>query len=115
MRRILMVAAIALVGLALAGAASASIRHDVRFLVAKVSGASSAPAKPEQSDAFKKAKDDDRVGHGASVSAAARDKDAVATKSLPNGKKVTNHGQAVSAAAHARKDKPAKGRANGHD
>lgn len=38
--------------------------------------------------------------HGALVSAVARDKSAVGTKTLANGKTVTNHGQAVAAAAH---------------
>lgn len=38
--------------------------------------------------------------HGSDVSAVARDKDAVGTKTLPNGKVIENHGQAVREAAH---------------
>jgi len=39
--------------------------------------------------------------HGAAVSKVAKDKDAVGSKTLANGKTITNHGMAVSAVAHA--------------
>lgn len=119
MRRILIIVAVASIALALAGVASASIRHDVQSLVAKVAGTSSTAAKPQGNAPVERwdaqAVDSSPAGHGAAVSVVARDKDAVATKVLPNGKKVTNHGQAVSAAAHSRRDRPGKARANGRD
>ena len=47
--------------------------------------------------------------HGAAVSAVAKDKGAVGTKTTPSGKTVTNHGQAVSAVARSDAGKPDKG------
>ena len=47
--------------------------------------------------------------HGAAVSAVARDKDAVGSKTVPSDKTVTNHGQAVSAVARSDAGKPDKG------
>ncbi len=44
--------------------------------------------------------DDGDSDHGSSVSEVARDKDAVGTRTLPNGKVIENHGMAVSEAAH---------------
>jgi type IV secretory pathway VirB10-like protein len=43
--------------------------------------------------------EEEPASHGEAVSAVARDKTQVATKTLANGKTVTNHGQAVSAVA----------------
>lgn len=44
--------------------------------------------------------DDGYSNHGQDVSEVARDKDAVGTKTNPNGKVIENHGQAVREAAH---------------
>ena len=56
--------------------------------------------------------------HGAAVSAVAKDKDAVGTKTTPSGKTITNHGQAVSAVARSDAGKPdasGNGGGNGKD
>jgi hypothetical protein len=43
-----------------------------------------------------------RGSHGAAVSKVAKDKDAVGSKTLADGKTITNHDMAVSAVAHAK-------------
>lgn len=132
MRRLWIVVAIVCGTLALAGLASASVRGEVSSLVAAVaavvpdgdvtaspspepspSATESAPPTPAPSAASAE-EDADQTGaqgsHGAAVSEVARDKDAVGTKTLANGKTVTNHGMAVSAVARAK----AGGGGNGH-
>jgi hypothetical protein len=131
MRRLWIV--VALVGgmLAIASMASASVRGEVDSFVAAVAavvpdGTATASPSPEPSpsatesatpsptpSAANAQADADETGaqgsHGAAVSRVAKDKDAVASKTLANGKTITNHGIAVSAVAHAK-----AGSGNGH-
>lgn len=124
MRRLWIVVAIVCGMLALASMASASMRGEVRSFVAAVAAvmpdgdvtASPSPepslsatesATPTPSPSAASAEEDvDEAGaqgsHGAAVSAVARDKDAVGSKTLANGKTITNHGMAVSAVARAK-------------
>jgi hypothetical protein len=55
------------------------------------------------------------ANHGEAVSEVAKNKDAVGTKKLKNGKEVSNHGQAVSAVAKTDAGKPDKGFKHGGD
>ena len=131
MRRLWIVLAIICGMLALAGMASASVRGEVRSFVAAVAAvvpdtdvtASPSPepspsatesATPTPAPSAASAEEDaDETGakgsHGAAVSKVAKDKDAVGSKTLANGKTITNHGMAVSAVAHAK-----AGGGNGH-
>lgn len=131
MRRLLIVVAIVCCILAIASVASASVRGEVRSFVAAVAavvpdGDVSASPSPEPSpsatesatptpapSAASALEDVDETGaqgsHGAAVSKVAKDKDAVGSKTLANGKTITNHGMAVSAVAHAK-----AGGGNGH-
>ena len=103
--------------LALAGAASASVREEARALAStwaavtalpddaspspqpSPSGTESPTPSPTPSETTA------AVGkHGASVSEVARDKEALGEKTLPSGKTIENHGMAVSAAAHDKAD-----------
>ena len=132
MRRLWIVVAIVCGMLALASMASASVRGEVRSIVAAVAAvvpdgdvtASPSPdARPSATEsatptpAPSAASDQegaDETGaqgsHGAAVSKVAKDKDAVGSKTLANGKTITNHGMAVSAVAHAK----ARGDGGGH-
>ncbi len=107
--------------LVLAGVASASMRDEVRSFVAAVAAVvpdgevtaspspepspgvteSSTPApEPSAASAPEEADEPEPQGtHGAAVSKVAKDKDAVGSKTLANGKTITNHGMAVSAVA----------------
>jgi len=132
MRRLWIVVAIVCGILAIASVASASVRGEVRSFVAAVaavvpdgdvtaspspepspSATESATPTPAPSEASAQ-EDADETGaqgsHGAAVSKVAKDKDAVGSKTLANGKTITNHGMAVSAVAHAK----AGGGGNGH-
>jgi ABC-type uncharacterized transport system involved in gliding motility auxiliary subunit len=124
MRRLWIVVAIVCGMLALASMASASMRGEVRSFVAAVAavmpdGDVTASPSPEPSlsatesampspapSAASAEEDADETGaqgsHGAAVSTVARDKDAVGSKTLANGKTITNHGMAVSAVARAK-------------
>lgn len=122
MRPLWIVAAIACGVFALAGIASASVREEARSLVATVAAATALPDEaspspqpspsgpespaptPSETAAPEETEDETPVAgtHGAAVSQVARDKEAVGTKTLRNGKTVTNHGMAVSAAAHTK-------------
>ena len=143
MRPLWIVAAIVCGALALAGVASASMRDEVRSLVATMAAvalvaddatspspepipsapdaATPSPA-PSETAATNGADDETEAEgtHGAAVSQVARDKAAVATKTLPSGKTITNHGMAVSAVARANAGTPAQagdggaGHGNGH-
>jgi hypothetical protein len=117
--------------LALAGMASASVRGEVRSLVAVVAavvpdddvtaspspepspGAAESATPTPAPSAVSAEEDADETGaqgsHGAAVSKVARDKDAVGSRTLANGKTITNHGMAVSAVARAK-----AGGGNGH-
>jgi hypothetical protein len=110
--------------LALATVASASMRDEVRSLVDVVASglpepdASGSPIPQPSASATEQSAPEEGVvppenegeaevqgpaesaTHGALVSQVARDRDAVASRTLPNGKTITNHGMAVSAAAH---------------
>jgi hypothetical protein len=124
---------------ALATVASASMRDEVRSVAAAAAdvvtpgdeaspspAASPAEPSPEPSDSATPvltpepsvtavagedggASGEHADNHGAAVSAVAKDKNAVATKTTPSGKTVTNHGQAVSAVARSNAGKPDKG------
>ncbi|HEX5642762.1 MAG TPA: hypothetical protein VFZ86_10575 [Thermoleophilia bacterium] len=124
MRRLWIVVAIVCGMLALASMASASMRGEVRSFVAAVAAvmpdgdvtASPSPepslsatesAMPSPAPSAASAEEDvDETGaqgsHGTAVSTVARDKDAVGSKTLANGKTITNHGMAVSAVARAK-------------
>ena len=122
MRRLWIVVAIVCGMLALAGMASASMRGEVRSFVAAVaavmpdgdvtpspepSPSATEPATPTPSPSAASAEEDvDETGaqgsHGLAVSTVAKDKDAVGSKTLANGKTITNHGMAVSAVARAK-------------
>jgi hypothetical protein len=131
MRRLWIVVAIACGMLALASMASASVRGEVRSLVAVVAavvpdddvtaspspepspGAAESATPTPAPSAVSAEEDADETGaqgsHGAAVSKVARDKDAVGSRTLANGKTITNHGMAVSAVARAK-----AGGGNGH-
>jgi len=133
MRRLWIVVAIVCGMLALAGMASASMRGEVRSLVAAVAAVmpdGDASPSPEPSPSAKEStmpipapsaasaeEDVDETGgqgsHGAAVSKVAKDKDAAGSKTLANGKTITNHGMAVSAVARAKADS-GKGHSGGH-
>jgi hypothetical protein len=126
MRALWIVVAIVCGTLAVATIASASVREEVRSLVAAVAavapdGEVTASPSPESSpsatesstpspapsadSAEEEAGETEAQGaHGAAVSHVARDKDAVGSKTLSNGKTVTNHGMAVSAVANGKAD-----------
>ena len=133
MRRLWIMVVIVCGILAIASVASASVRGEVRSFVAAVAAvvpdaevtASPSPepspsatesATPTPAPSAASALEDaaDETGaqgsHGAAVSKVAKDKDAVGSRTLANGKTITNHGMAVSAAAHAK----AGGGGNGH-
>jgi len=128
MRPLRVVAAVVCGVFVLAGAASASVREEVRSLAGSVAAVASMPddavpsLEPSPSD-VSPSPDPSLEGtesapgeetpaslpsetatlarnHGAAVSAVARNKEATGEKTLPNGKVITNHGMAVSAAAH---------------
>lgn len=121
MRPLWIVAAIVCGVLALATVASASVRDEIGSVVASMGAvsrasappashprsfasvpASPSPASAETSVAAEAGEGAPATGtHGAVVSKVARDKDATATKTLGNGKTVTNHGMAVSAVARS--------------
>ena len=128
MRPLWIVAVIVCGMLAVATAASASLREEARSLVVAVaavaddstspsaepspSATESTPPSPEPAETPAGGEADDQAEaqgtHGAAVSTVAKDKQAVGTKTLGNGKTVTNHGMAVSAAAHEKADKAVK-------
>ncbi len=139
MRPLWIVAAIVCGVLVLAGVASASMRDEVRSLfpavtaVAPVADDASSPLpepgpsapesatpSPTPSETTVSVKADDETqaegSHGAAVSQVARNRGAVATKTLPNGKTITNHGMAVSAVARAKAGTatPARNGGNSH-
>jgi hypothetical protein len=131
MRRLWIVVAIVCGMLTLASLASASVRGEVRSFVAAVaavapdddvspspspepSPSETESATPDPAPSAASAEEDaDETGaqgsHGAAVSKVAKDKDAVGSKTLANGKTITNHGMAVSAVARAK-----AGDGNGH-
>lgn len=106
MRPLWIVAAVVCGVLAVASVASASMRDEVRSFVAIVASAphhSTSPSPtPSETTAPQEADDETAAegNHGAAVSQVATDEEAVATKTLANGKTITNHGVAVSAVAH---------------
>ena len=128
MRPLWIVAVIVCGMLAVATAASASLREEARSLIVAVaavaddstspsvelspSATESTPPSPESAEKSAGEEADDQAEaqetHGAAVSAVAKDKQAVGTKTLGNGKTVTNHGMAVSATAHDEADKAVK-------
>ena len=137
MRPLWIVAAIVCGVLVLAGVASASMRDEVRSLFPAVatvapvadeswspspeprpSAPESATPSPTLSETTASAEADHQTeaegNHGAAVSQVARDKEAVATKTLPNGKTITNHGMAVSAMARAKVGTPTPARNGGN-
>jgi hypothetical protein len=135
MRRLWIVLAIICGMLALAGMASASVRGEVRSFVAAVAAVvpdgdvtsspspEPSPSAPESAtptpapSAASAEEDADETGakgsHGAAVSKVAKDKDAVGSKTLANGKTITNHGMAVSAVAHAKAGSGGSGHSGG--
>jgi hypothetical protein len=127
MRPLWIVAAIACGVFAVAGVASASVREEARSLASTLAtvapladGASpsplpspsttesstpsplpgASPTEPPTSSPTPTETAAPPRNHGEAVSAVARDKEAMGTKTLPNGKTVTNHGMAVREAAH---------------
>ena len=122
MRPLWVPVAIACGVLAVAGVASASVREEARSLATTLgamtavpddaspspqpspSGTESPTPSPTPSETTAPEETGDETtaegNHGASVSEVARDKEALGTKTLPNGNTVENHGMAVSAAAH---------------
>ena len=137
--RPLWIVAIIVVGVfALATVASANLRDEVSSAAAATAGlivsagdeaspspepSESATPEPDESAAPEPDATADEIGddageqadnHGAVVSAVAQDKGAVGTKTLANGKTITNHGQAVSTVARSDAGKPDKG-GNGKD
>lgn len=125
MRRPFWVVAAVIVGvLALASVASASVREEARSLAESVvaivddsgspspdpSGCASpdseTPASPlSEASEFPLPEASETAApenHGAAVSIVAKDKSAVATRTLKNGKTITNHGAAVSAVARSK-------------
>jgi len=135
MRPLWITAAIVCGMLALASVASASMRGEVRSFVAAVAATvsdggvtaspspepspdateSSAPSPaPSATSASEEADEPGAQGaHGAAVSKVAKDKSAVGSKTLANGKTITNHGMTVSAVAHAKAGDGGNGHAGG--
>ena len=107
-----------IVALLVAGAASASVRGGLASVAtsarhvlaattdpspsASPSAEASAEPSAEPTPDSAPAAVDRETPHAEAVSAVARDHDAVATWVNPAGKEITNHGQAVRAAAHAK-------------
>jgi hypothetical protein len=126
MRPLWIPVAIACGVLAVAGVASAAVREEARSLAATMTAMTPVPddaspspepspsgtesptpsPTPSETTAPEEIGDESTAegNHGAAVSEVARDKEAVGTKTLPNGKTIENHGMAVSAAAHAKAD-----------
>lgn len=106
MRPLWIVAAVVCGALAVASVASASMRDEVRSFIAIVAsaphGATLPSPTPSETSTPQEADDETAAqgNHGAAVSLVAKDEEAVASKTLANGKTITNHGMAVSAVAH---------------
>jgi len=97
MRAFVIAVAVLLAAAATAGLASAGVRHG---------GAGKSHTHPATSAGLAvqhslSAPSAATATHGSAVSAVAQDQTLVATKTLPNGKTVTNHGQAVAIVARS--------------
>ena len=97
MRAFLIAAAVLLAATATAGLASAGVRHGGAGKSHTHPATSAGLAVQHSSSAPSAA----TATHGSAVSAVAEDQTLVATKTLPNGKTVTNHGQAVAIVARS--------------
>ena len=131
MRPLWIIAIVVCGAFALATVASANLRDEVRSVAAAATdvivptgdeaspspapsptepapepSATASPASTPEPDAEADGAGAHPDNHGAAVSAVAKDKGAVGTKTTPSGKTVTNHGQAVSAVAHSDAGKP---------